>query len=152
MKYVVDVDLSKHCQECLLGVKSRKFSKGRATGYADLPPILLDEAEWMRLKSPIFGYICGGAGSWEYSHNLHIPFRHAPGETFEVKTPREHFVLEHAERINIDALESYIDKSDPNYGNTEFRTCRNWIFANYVQRCLDEEKQKGHGLLPGLLE
>ena len=146
--YVNGARLEYHCQKSLIGIRSRKFSKGAKHGYADKPPILLDETA----NYPFAYYICGVSEPYRWDYNFHLAFKFAPQSTCEVKTPREHFALEHAERINIDALESYIDKSDPNYGNTEFRTCRNWIFANYVQRCLDEEKQKEHGLLPGLLE
>jgi len=148
LKYVVDADLSQHCQKSLVGIRSRKFSKGAKYGYADKPPILLDETA----NSPFAYYICGVSEPYRWDYNFHLAFKFVPQSTCEVKTAREHFILDHAERIDIENLERFIDRGDPNYGNTEFRTCRNWIFANYVQRCLDEEKQKGHGLLPGLLE
>lgn len=138
---VDDVDLSKHCQECLGGIKSRKFSLGAKNGYTETPPIVLDEIS----TNVEFFYLCGG--TWEYAHNLHIAFRYKQGSTVEVKTPREHWIIDNAERIPI--LESYVNKDDPNYGNDEYQTCRNWWFAHHIKKQLAKGKKKGR--LPGFL-
>lgn len=132
MKYVTGCDLSRHCQESLVGLKSKRFSKGGKHGYADPAPIVLDET-----VAPFY-YICGGSPDFDESKNLHIAFLHEPGSGFEVVTNREHWVLENARRIDI--LEEFCDENDPNYRDVKYRHCRNWQFAHYVKSRLEKEK------------
>ena len=149
MKYVGvegadDVDLSKHCQECLGGVKSRKFSLGARQGYTERPPILLDEVHRSR-----YCYICAGSASRQYEHNLHIVFRRQPGSNFEVRTPREIWQISDGERLDI--VESMIDPTDPRILDATFRTCRCWQFGHFLRRELEKEGRGRHGRLPGFL-
>ncbi len=139
--YINGIDITVHCQQSLIGLRSRKFSLGARDGYAEPAPIELNEC-----VAPYY-YICGGGLS--YQENLHIAFRYKENHSFEVQTPREYWIIDHAERIEI--LESYIDKSDSNYSDDLFRRCRNWQFAHFVKRELEKEKQEGQGLLPNFL-
>ena len=144
MMYVRDADLSNHCQKSLIGVKSKKFSKGAEHGFAEPAPIKLDEA-----KAPFY-YICGIVPGKENWHkNFHLAFRYKKDSVVEVKTPHgHHWIIEHAEQIPI--LPNYIDKDDPHYDDPEFRTCRNFWFGHFVKRYLEQEKKRGNGFLPGL--
>lgn len=130
MMYVVDADLSEHCQKSLIGVKSRKFSKGAKHGYADQAPIELNEAE-----SPFY-YICGGSPDYDWNKNLHIAFRYKKDHVIKIKTPREHWIIDHAERIEISADD--IDRNDPHYSDLNYRTCRCWRHGHFVKKHLEK--------------
>ena len=127
MVYITGIDLSQHCQNCLLGMRSKKFSKGWRSGYTDKPPIELNE-----YTNPYYYYICGG--SWNFDWNLHLALTHSPGKILEYRTAREIWIVENVERIEIS--ESFVDPRDPNYGNPEYR-CRNWWFAHYAKRRIE---------------
>ena len=73
-------------------------------------------------------YLCGLSAGYNWYENTHIAFVPAPGETVTVDNKNIHLTITDARRID---FESY----KPNPWGTftqKQRTCRNWIFANYI--------------------
>lgn len=73
-------------------------------------------------------YVCGISVGSVWANNVHVAFIHAPGEVLEINNDKIGLRITDAREIR---FQDY--KPDPpgEYTQTQ-RTCRNWIFANYV--------------------
>lgn len=70
LKYVQDVDLTRHCTRCLVGAYDRRISP--RTPHER--PIDLDKA-----AAPLGYYLCGVSPAG-YAYNLHLAFTAGPGQ------------------------------------------------------------------------
>ena len=129
LKTVTGVDLNVHCARCLIGEYEQAFSGGvRSVRNLQLKP------------APAY-YLCGVAEDRIWSHNLHIAFTEEPGSVIEVDDDFCRVRIVNARRLSIN--QKYIDRADPNSRRGEYRTCRNWQFANMFSRgILDSYKPK----------
>jgi len=116
LKYVSGFDSGEHCAKSLLGYHSRRV-------WYELPlnaPITLDES-----REYDYIYLCGVSAEFEWSNNLHMPVRHAPGERAICTTWNGlRCVITNAQLVEIPGLE-------PGWGGhaREFTSCRNWQFG-----------------------
>ena len=73
-------------------------------------------------------YLCGLSAAYNWYKNTHVAFVPAPGETIELDNENIHLVITDARRVE---FEDYKPNPHGFFTQTQ-RTCRNWIFANYI--------------------
>ncbi len=123
LMYVNGVDLNYHCQQCLLGVKSRKLRDVLLSGKGE--NIRLNES-----KNTNYYYLCGGSMPYKWENNFHLAWEEVDGEMLVVDEQGIEVVIENAVRVNFSKDD--INYSLKNASNKWFNTCRNWQFANKV--------------------
>lgn len=119
LKHVIGVDLTKHCARCLLG----NYVKNINPRNPNHPEIELEDGVY---------YLCGVSLPYVWEKNFHLAFCYSEGCRIEYESNGISVVIENAERMPI--LESHINDSDPNAWKKEFRTCRNWQFAHFLNK------------------
>lgn len=117
LKHVTGVDLSVHCARCLVGKYMDNISP-RVPHTADI-----------QLDNGVY-YLCGVSLPYIWANNFHIAFEYSEGSHIECESNGISVVIENAVALPIS--EEYIDQSDPNAWRKEYRTCRNWQFAHYL--------------------
>lgn len=118
LKRVAGVDLSVHCARCL---------KGQYINISPRNPHTTD----IPLANGIY-YLCGVSMPYNWAKNFHIAFEYSEGSRIEYANNGISVVIENA--IELPISESYIDQTDQNAWKKEFRTCRNWQFAHYLNK------------------
>lgn len=74
-------------------------------------------------------YLCGLSAGYNWHGNTHVAFVPAPGETVTVDNDNIGLAITDARRIE---FEDYVP-NPPGHFTKKQRTCRNWIFANYIK-------------------
>lgn len=123
LKSVEDVDLSKHCINCLKGERV---------------PIRQEHGYSLAL-SPRVWYLCGVTYPYIWEDNFHLAFQYCPGNKVYIKRKGVVLTLNDAEEIPI--TDEYIDWELPQAKDASFRTCRNWQFANYFVKKYGKKQQ-----------
>lgn len=124
MKYVDEVDLRRHCLECLIGVKSKKIRSQMLQGVKEetvWSGIDLDESASQLI------YICGVTDPYVWRNNLHAAMRLDPEAVTEVEQAGIYLLVEGAELLEI--REAAVDPEFPRWQELSYRTCRNLQFA-----------------------
>lgn len=118
------VDIFKCCAECFIGQRdSRVYYGTLRQSYA-----LIDIDVRIDLKAVAY-YLCGLSAGYNWHKNTHVAFVPAPGETVEIDNENIRLKITDARRIQ---FEDY--KPNPRgYFTRRQRTCRNWIFANFIR-------------------
>lgn len=119
LKNVVGVDLTQHCARCLLG----KYVENISPRTHSHPEIELRDGVY---------YLCGVSLPYVWDKNFHLAFSYCEGSRIEYENNGISVVIENAQRMPI--METYIDESHPKAWKKEFRTCRNWQFAHYLNK------------------
>lgn len=117
------VDISKCCAECFIGGKDNRVYYGTL----HQPKALIDIDVIEHLKAVAY-YLCGLSAGFNYHQNTHIAFIPAPGETVTVNNRLIRLKITDARRIH---FEDYVPNPPGIYTRRQ-KTCRNWIFANYI--------------------
>lgn len=123
LMYVKGVDLNYHCQQCLLGTKSRKMRDVLRNGWGE--NIRLTETQDTK-----YYYLCGGSLPYKWENNFHLAWKEVEGEILEVDEQGITVTIENA--VRVDFSKDDINYSLKNASNKWFNTCRNWQFANKV--------------------
>lgn len=119
LKRVTGVDLSVHCARCLKGQYMDNISP-RNPHTTDI-----------KLVDSIY-YLCGVSLPYNWAKNFHIAFEYSEGSRIEYANNGISVVIENAVALPIS--ESYIDQTDQHAWKKEYRTCRNWQFAHYLNK------------------
>ena len=117
LKRVNGVDLSVHCARCLKG----QYMDNISPRNPHHPEIELDNGVY---------YLCGVSLPYVWEKNFHVAFEYSEGEHVECSYNGISVVIENAKALPIS--EEFIDQTDPNAWRKEYRTCRNWQFAHYL--------------------
>lgn len=117
------VDISKCCAECFIGGKDNRVYYGTL----HQPKALID-IDVIELPKAVAYYLCGLSAGFNYHQNTHIAFIPAPGETVTVNNRLIRLKITDARRIH---FEDYVPNPPGIYTRRQ-KTCRNWIFANYI--------------------
>ena len=118
------VDITQCCAKCFHGRRdSRVFHQTyhRAGETVDIDVCQSDKA--------LAYYLCGLSAGFDWYQNTHVAFNPAPGELIEIDNPNIHLTITDAKRINF----SNYKPNPSGYFTQAQRTCRNWIFANYIR-------------------
>lgn len=117
------VNIYKCCAECFIGGKDSRVYYG--TLHQQQAHIDIDVKEH---KKAVAYYLCGLSAGFNWHQNTHIAFVPAPGETVFVDNDNIQVTITDARRID---FADYVPNPPGYFTNTQ-RTCRNWIFANYI--------------------
>ena len=118
LKYVTGTDLDNHCAKSLKGKYEKNWHR-----FGNRPI-------WQPLILPYspFYYFCAVTQSWET--NVHVAWKPKPGVKMIIDTPLVYMEVQDAEQIPI--TKDYINWKLPQSQNSNYNTCRNWWFANYL--------------------
>lgn len=117
------VNISKCCAECFIGGKDNRVYYGTLH-----KPTALIDIDVKEHPKAVAYYLCGLSAGFNYWQNTHIAFVPAPGETVFVDNHNIRVTITDAWRIE---FENY-KPNPPGFYTRRQRTCRNWIFANYI--------------------
>ena len=123
LRYIRRVDISKCCAECFIGGKDNRVYYGTL----HQPKALID-IDVIEHPKAVAYYLCGLSAGFNYHQNTHIAFIPAPGETVTVNNRLIRLKITDARRIH---FEDYVPNPPGIYTRRQ-KTCRNWIFANYI--------------------
>ena len=126
LRRIEAVDISQCCMKCFPGV-----SDNRVYAASKSAPTVIDlEIEQSdSLIPPLAYYLCGLAKNWEYAKNTHVAFNPSVGDTVDVETDQIKLIITDAKQIH---FENYKPNPEGVFTKRQ-RTCRNWIFANYIK-------------------
>lgn len=117
------VNISKCCAECFIGGKDNRVYYG--TLHQQTAIIDIDVREHPKA---VAYYLCGLSAGFNYWQNTHIAFVPAPGERVFVDNQNIRVTITDARRIEF----ADYKPNPPGHYTRRQRTCRNWIFANYI--------------------
>lgn len=117
------VDIYKCCAECFLGGKDNRVYYG--TLHQQTADIDIEVKEHPKA---VAYYLCGLSAGFNWYQNTHVAFVPAPGETVYVNNANIELTITDARRIE---FADYVP-NPPGFFTKRQRTCRNWIFANYI--------------------
>lgn len=130
------VNIYKCCAECFLGGRDSRVYYGtlhRPTAHIDI--------EVKEHPKAVAYYLCGLSAGFNWYQNTHVAFVPAPGQTVEIDNPNIHLTI-------TDAREIHFQDYKPNpygYFSQRQRTCRNWIFANYINDGMLKKEDNKNG-------
>ena len=118
------VDISQCCAKCFIGGKdSRVYWQTLRRGG------VIVDIDVRQYKRALAYYLCGLSEGYEWAQNTHVAFIPAPGEQIEVDNRNIRLKITDAQRIDFFSYKP----NPPGYYTKKQRTCRNWIFANYIR-------------------
>ncbi len=118
------VDISQCCAKCFIGDKDNRVYYGTLNKSSAI--IDIDVKQHPAAKAY---YLCGLSEGFEWAQNTHVAF--VPDSNSEIHIDNDKIKLDitNARRINF-----WDYKPQPSgYFTQQQRTCRNWIFANYIK-------------------
>lgn len=124
LRAIRNVRIDKCCAKCFIGHPFHEVYE--ATRFKDKAIVELDIKPETYVKAY---YLCGLSLGFKYDENTHVAFVPAQEETIEIDNERIALKITDARRID---FESYKPSPEGEY-TEEQRTCRNWIFANYIR-------------------
>ena len=117
------VDISKCCAECFIGGKDGRVYWGTLRQKTALIDIEVKEH-----PKAVAYYLCGLSAGYNWYQNTHVAFVPAPGETVYIDNDNIRLTITDAKRIDF----ADYKPNPPGCYTKRQRTCRNWIFANYI--------------------
>lgn len=126
LREIEGVDISQCCMKCFFGTNDKRvYAKSRNA------PTVIDIEIYpsISLFQPLAYYLCGLSKHFNYSKNTHVAFNPSPGDTVNVDNDEIKLTITDAKRID---FEKYRPNPEGVFTNRQ-RTCRNWIFANYIK-------------------
>ena len=118
------VDISQCCAKCFIGDKDNRVYYG--TLYKSNAVIDIEVKQHPAAKAY---YLCGLSEGFEWAQNTHVAF--VPDSNSEIHIDNDQIKLDitNARRIH---FWDYTPNPPGNFTQQQ-RTCRNWIFANYIK-------------------
>lgn len=117
LKSVDGVDLTKHCAKCLKGEYDNRISNGAKS------------IEGLGLTHEVY-YLCGVSKPYVWKNNFHLAFKKSESVRDCVKVSKNGIEVEIEGAVEIEFSIKDVDEELPQARKAEFRTCRNWQFAN----------------------
>ena len=129
------VDIYKCCAECFIGQRDSRVYWGTLHKSNALIDIDVKEN-----SKAVAYYLCGLSAGYNWHQNTHIAFVPAPGETVVVDNENIKLTITDAKQID------FADYKPNPYGyfTKRQRTCRNWIFANFINDGMLRRLQDGN--------
>lgn len=123
LRAIYGARIDKCCIECFNAKKdNRVYHATRCKKYA-LVSIDIEED-----PDALAYYLCGISAGSVWANNVHVAFVPAPGEVLEINNDKIGLRITGAREIH---FQNYKPNPPGLYTKTQ-RTCRNWIFANYI--------------------
>jgi hypothetical protein len=115
--------IDKCCAKCFIGEVYHEVYDG--TRFKEKAHVDLELPPDSSIKAY---YLCGLSRGFKYEDNTHVAFVPCAGQNIEIENDRIRLVITDARQID---FQSYKPNPAGEYTD-EQRTCRNWIFANYL--------------------
>lgn len=124
LRDIRDVDISQCCAKCFIGGKDNRVYYG--TLHKSQAVVDIDVIQHPAAKAY---YLCGLSEGFVWALNTHVAF--VPEEGSEVNVDNDRILLKitNARRI---LFWDYTPNPEGTFTENQ-RTCRNWIFANYLK-------------------
>lgn len=118
------VDISKCCAKCFIGEKDNRVYYGTLYKSSAVVDLIVNQHPAAKAY-----YLCGLSEGFEWAQNTHVAF--VPDSNSEIHIDNDKIKLDitNARRIH---FWDYTP-NPPGDFTQEQRTCRNWIFANYIK-------------------
>lgn len=123
LRAIRDARIDKCCAQCFKGDKFNEVYEG--THFKEKAHIVQDITPDSRVKAY---YLCGLSNGMKYENNTHVAFVPCEGQNITVDNDRIHLEITDARMID---FQGYKPTPEGEF-TEEQRTCRNWIFANYL--------------------
>lgn len=135
LRAIRGVRIDRCCIKCFNAVAdNRVFHATRGKKYALVSIDVLEDPQALAY------YLCGISAGSVWKNNIHIAFIPSPGNTVMVNNGKIGLIITGAKQIH---FEDYVPDPVGEF-TKEQRTCRNWIFANYVKDgMLKGERENG---------
>lgn len=118
LKSVIDIDLSKHCAQCLVG----EYVKGVNGSIKELNNLVLNGNVY---------YLCGVSYPFKWENNFHLAFVKSDGDSIDFSHNGISIHIDGAKQLPISP--KYIDTTHPKAKFKSYSTCRNWQFAHFLK-------------------
>lgn len=126
LRHITGVNIAQCCAKCFTGPYDEPVSRMSRGGER---LIECDVDESIDRKPVLAYYLCGLSKRYVWAKNTHVAFVPCPGSTVEVDNDQIHLTVTDAREIR---FQDYVP-SPAGHFTMKQRTCRNWIFANYVR-------------------
>ncbi len=118
------VDINQCCAKCFIGQRDMRVYNQTLHKTGEIVDIDVHES-----KDALAYYLCGLSAGFNWYQNTHVAFNPVPGALIEVDNANINLKITDAKRIDF-----FSYKPNPQgYFTQRQRTCRNWIFANYIR-------------------
>lgn len=115
--------IDKCCAKCFIGTAFHEVYE--QTRFKDKSLVELDISPDPQVKAY---YLCGLSKGFKYDDNTHVAFVPCEGQSVVVENDKLRLIINDARQI---LFQDYKPNPVGEY-TQEQRTCRNWIFANYL--------------------
>lgn len=119
LKNITDINLNEHCAKCLIGEYDNRILKKPGEMFN------------LELNQGIY-YLCGVAYPFCYDNNFHLAFEYEEGSSLQYTSNGVSILINNAKQLPISS--DFIDWSHPKAKFKTYNTCRNWWFANYLNK------------------
>ena len=126
LRKIVGVDITQCCMKCFIGENDNKVYHASRNA----PTIIETEIpEEITFTPPLAYYLCGLSKNFEYAKNTHIAFNPCDDGVIEIDNAEINLIITGAKQIDFAGYKP----NPPGFFTEKQRTCRNWIFANYIK-------------------
>lgn len=124
LRDIRNVDISQCCAKCFIGDKDNRVYYG--TLHKSKAVVELDVIQNRLAKAY---YLCGLSDGFVWNLNTHIAFVPDSNSEINIDNDRIKLTITNARRVN---FWDYVPTPPGTFTEGQ-RTCRNWIFANYLK-------------------
>lgn len=124
LRDIRDVDIGVCCAKCFIGDKDNRVYYGTLHKSKALIEIVVKQHPLAKAY-----YLCGLSDGFKWELNTHVAFVPELGTHINIENDRIRLDITNARRIHFWDYKP----NPPGWYTQEQRTCRNWIFANYIK-------------------
>ncbi|WP_288786266.1 hypothetical protein [uncultured Bacteroides sp.] len=137
LRSIRNVNIYKCCAECFIGDRD-----GRVYWRTLHQPTVHIDIEVKEHPKAVAYYLCGLSAGFNWWQNTHVAFVPAAGEKILIDNANIRLEITDAREIRFQEYKP----NPPGYFTKRQRTCRNWIFANYINdgMLLKEDSKDGN--------
>lgn len=118
------VDISQCCAKCFIGGKDNRVYCGTLNKSKAVVDIIVNQHP----KAKAY-YLCGLSNGYVWALNTHVAFVPDADSEIHIENDRIKLDITNARRV---VFWDYVPNPEGFYTQRQ-RTCRNWIFANYIK-------------------
>lgn len=124
LRAIRNVRIDKCCAQCFIGEKYNEVYE--KTHFKDKALVELDIEPDIRVKAY---YLCGLSCGFVWGNNTHVAFVPCKGKNIDIENDKIKLQIIDAREIH---FQDYVPHPE-GFFTKEQRSCRNWIFANYIK-------------------
>lgn len=124
LRAIKDVDISQCCAKCFIGEKDNRVYYGTLHKVSAVVDIDVKQVHGAKAY-----YLCGLSDGFNWALNTHVAFVPERDSEIHIENDRIKLDITNARRIH---FWDYVPDPPGDYTKQQ-RSCRNWIFANYIK-------------------